>query len=478
MSAVHPLSLVLALALGYRTLQAAEPFAPASNYQRNAWQTEFYTKNEKAVVSLAEEYKAFLGTAKTEREVAAYIIDLAKKNRFVSIDKLSAGKLKPGDRVMAVNRNKVVFLAVIGQQLLAQGFRLLEAHGDACRLDLKPHPLYEKEGFALFQTHYYGGIKNYLYLNIPLALHGVVVKKDGQSVAITIGETPQEPVLMIPDLPIHLSYLSREDGADIPAEKLDPLVGSIPRAGSSPADTVDAVKKNILDLLAKKYGISDDDFVSAELQLVPAGPAYDVGLDRSMIGGFGQDDRVCVFTTVRALMEMPVPAMTACVLIDDKEEVGYAGATGRNTPFLAETIARLLELTGAPAAEQQVRKSFSQGMLYYCDATSAVDPLFPEVHELTNAVRLGCGISLNIASEVLDEIARIRGALDRRGIPWQTGQFGKSPGAAGSISPPAMGIRTLYLGLPVLSMHAPLTISSKIDLYAALMAYQAILSEQ
>jgi aspartyl aminopeptidase len=370
-----------------------------------------------------------------------------------------------------------VFLAIIGQQPLAQGFRLLEAHGDACRLDLKPHPLYEKEGFALFQTHYYGGIKNYLYLNIPLALHGVVIKKDGQSVTINVGEAPQDPVLVIPDLPIHLSYLSREDGADIPAEKLDPLVGSIPRPGASPADTVDLVKKYILDLLVKKHGIADEDFVSAELQLVPAGPAYDVGLDRSMIGGFGQDDRVCVYTTVRALMEMPAPAMTACVLIDDKEEVGYAGATGRNTPFLAETITRLLELTNGPTTEQQVRKSFSQGMLYYCDATSAVDPLFPEVHELSNAVRLGRGISLNTAPEILDEIARVRGALDRKGIPWQTGQFGKSPGAASSVSPPAMGLRTMYLGLPVLSMHAPLTISSKVDLYAALKAYQAILAE-
>jgi len=445
----------------------------------NCWETDFYTKNKNRIFPFAEKYKKFLSTAKTEREVIIYIEKILKKNGFKSLQSFSKSKgsaLTPGDKIYATNRGKALTAVIIGKKPLSQGFRLIETHGDATHIDLKQNPLYTSEEFALFQTHYYGGIKKYLYLNVPLALHGIIVKKNGEKINVVVGENEDEPVFAIPDLLIHLSYLADDDGALITGEKLDPLVGSISYEGKE--KTNQKIKKNIMQILEKKYGMVEQDFISAELQLVPAGKARDVGLDQGMIGGFGQDDRICTFIAYQALVDLKVPQYTSIIYVNDKEEVGYAGNTGQKSPFLESTIARIIELTTGQNKEQLLRQTFFNSRHYYCDATSGVNPLFPEVHELSNAPRLSYGLCINARADDASDVAYIRNVLDQHNIPWQTGSFGRSPGAfAPGISPSDLGLNIIFLGIPVLSIHSPFSISSKIDLYANFVAYKILLAE-
>lgn len=423
------------------------------------------------VETFSKGYRHFLSTAKTERIVVHSLTKQAQTQGFVVLEKLlQKGKKVPaGTKFYTTNRHKALILGITGTQPLTAGCRIIEAHGDACRLDLKPKPLYSKEGFTLFQTHYYGGIKNFLYLNIPLALHGTVITKDGTSLEIHIGEEPDDPVLVIPDLLIHLSHLTRKAGAHVSAERLDPIIGN------NGNDTTD-VRTPILKILAEKYHITEEDFISAELEIVPAGPAREVGLDRSMVGGYGQDDRSCVYAAAQAVFTLPQPKHTALVLIDDKEEVGYPGTTGYRGAFLTETLAQLQALAKKNTRTRTLKKILSLSTLFYCDVSSAINPLFPQVHEHANAAKLGFGPIVNSLPDHIQKIAELRAVFDKNEILWQTGDFGKSPGMSGApLSTFEQGMPVLYIGLPALSIHSPFSITSKADLYESYRAYKILL---
>lgn len=437
-----------------------------------------------AISAFAEEYKAFLSKCKTERLCVGEIEALALAAGYKPLRDVD--KLRAGDGVYFVNKGKNIVLYRIGRKPLTEGMRILGAHLDSPRLDLKQNPLYETENFAMWDTHYYGGIKKYQYVTIPLAVHGVVCLTDGRTIPVHIGEDASDPVLGITDLLIHLSSEQMQKKGDklIEGEKLDLIVGSVPAAGVAK----DEVKETVLALFREKYGITEADFSSAELEIVPAGPARDFGLDRSMIAGYGHDDRVCAYTSLRAMLDGEAGEYTSCALFVDKEEIGSVGATGASSVFFENTILDLLHLLGADDI-LSLRKTLQNSRMLSSDVSAAIDPLYTQVSDKNNAARFNHGIVFEKytgargksgASDANPEyFAGIRGAMEEKGIYYQTGELGAvDAGGGGTIAYIAAryNMEVIDAGVPVLNMHSPMEIVAKADVYETYLAYKAFLT--
>ncbi len=428
-----------------------------------------------------DEYKHFVGTAKTEREVAAQAIEMAEKAGFVPFD--PAKTVKPGDRVYVNNRGKALILAVIGEKPIREGVSIAAAHIDSPRLDLKPNPLYEDHGMAYFDTHYYGGIKKYQWTAVPMALHGVVVRKDGTTVTVNIGEKPEDPVFCVTDLLPHLAseQMKRPAPEIVRGEDLNILIGS--RAIGN-EDGADLVKLNIMNILNRQYGIVEADFLSAELEVVPAGPARDVGFDRSMIGCYGHDDRVCAYPALTALIDTKTPAYTAVTLLADKEETGSDGNTGMQSAFLRYFIEELAAMGGTAA-----RTVFSNSVCLSADVNVAFDPIYPEVTEARNCAKINGGVVLtkytgargkgDTSDASAELMGRVRRLMDQNEVIWQVGELGRVDiGGGGTVAKyiANLDVDTVDMGVPVLSMHAPFEVVSKLDVFMAHKAFFALLN--
>ena len=454
-------------------------------YRKNAW-LKYNQKEQKEVMNFAEGYKRFLSKSKTERLAVKEGLALLEKAGFKSAEGLK--KLDQGDKVYFVNKNKNICAFIVGQKPLVEGMRILGAHIDSPRLDLKEHPIYEKNGFALGDTHYYGGVKKYQWTTIPLALHGVVCKKDGSVVEVNIGEDEKDPIVGITDLLIHLSadQMALPLSKAITGENLDITLGSMPLDDKSK----DAVKANVLKLLKKKYGIEEEDFVSAEIEVVPAGNARDYGLDRSMVAGYGHDDRSCAYTSLMALLDVDTSKVeyTACCILVDKEEIGSVGATGMQSLFFENTIAELCHLLGEKDALFAARKAIENSKMLSSDVSAGFDPLYPQVNDPKNAAYFGEGIVFNKytgrggkggSNDANPEYyAFIRKVMDEANVNWQNAELGKVDQGGGGTIAYILGnynMNVIDAGIPVLNMHAPMEIVSKADVYEAYKAYIAFL---
>ena len=451
--------------------------------KKNLWSVRRKELHE--VDKFAEEYKLFISRCKTERECVAEITEYAKAKGFKDLADIIAKKetLVPGSKVYAQHMGKTILLFVIGSEDIEGGMNLVGAHLDSPRLDLKPNPLYEDTDLALFETHYYGGIKKYQWVAMPLALHGVVCKRNGEKVQITIGENPKDPVLGVTDLLIHMAQKQMEKKASVvvEGEDLNALVGSIPASDGEK----EAVKRHILEVLSEKYDISEKDFQSAELTLVPAGPARDYGIDRSMIMAYGQDDRACVYPAVRAITELSAPKHTCVCVLTDKEEIGSMGATGAESRFFENTVAELMNAMGR-YSELALRRTLQNSQMLSADVAIVFDPNYPDVGDKNNCAYAGQGLAFNKytgsrgkfgASDARAEfVARVRRILDDANVSYTFCELGKvDQGGGGTIAyiMANYGMDVIDCGVPVFNMHAPWEISSKIDLFEAWKGYGA-----
>ncbi|NLI60131.1 MAG: aminopeptidase [Clostridiales bacterium] len=440
--------------------------------------------------AFSEGYKDFISKCKTERECVAEFISLAQKNGYRDLATLieQGQPLKAGDKVYASNAGKTLALFNIGSQAMEKGLRIIGAHVDSPRLDLKQNPLYEDSGLALFKTHYYGGVKKYQWVTLPLAIHGVVIKKDGTLVDIVIGEDEDDPVVGVTDLLIHLAsdQMDKKLSNAIEGEDLNISIGSIPVDGK---EEKDRVKKNILRLLHEKYDITEEDFVSAELEIVPAGRARDYGLDRSMVMGYGHDDRVCAYTAFEALMNIENPDKTCVALMVDKEEIGSVGATGMTSRFFENTVAEIMNLLGDYSG-LKLRRSLAKSKMLSGDVSAAFDPNFPSVMESRNSAYLGKGLAFNKYTGVRGKsgsndanpefIAQLRAIMEKHHVTWQTAELGKvDQGGGGTIAYilAEYGMDVIDCGVPLLNMHAPWEVASKADIYETMKGYRAFLQE-
>lgn len=455
--------------------------------ERNAWQEMSHQLREETL-AMAEDYKIFISRAKTERETAAVIEDYVRSHGYHNLQEMGT-TLKPGDKVYEVFRRKAVFMAVIGSNDPLEGFNILGAHLDSPRLDLKPRPLYEDFGLALFKTHYYGGIKKYQWPGLPLAMHGVVVRADGSRLEVVIGENPCDPVLTISDLLPHLAreQVEKKVSEAFTGEDLNVLVGSLPLGDSVQEDTFRAA---ILDLLNKNYGIVEEDLISAELELVPAWTARDVGLDRSMVGGYGQDDRVCVYAAMRALGMVEKPLNTAVGFFVDKEEIGSTGNTGMESLFFENCIAELLNRCKPDYNNLMLRRVMQASRAISADVNAAMDPNYPAVMEKHNAAKLGYGTVITkytgsggkkSANDAHAEfVGLVRRVFNQRGVVWQTGELGKvDQGGGGTIACllARYEMDVVDCGVALLGMHSPLEVASKADIYMTWKGYLAFLED-
>lgn len=461
---------------------------------KNAWEKYPEGEDRRKVMDFANDYRKFISECKTERECVQKFEGMAKKAGFEDLNSLIAkgAQLKAGDKVYVNHMGKAMALFVIGTEDMERGMNILGAHIDSPRLDLKQVPLYEDTQMAMLDTHYYGGVKKYQWVTLPLAIHGVFAKKDGSVVPVSIGDKPEDPVFGISDLLIHLSSEQMEKKASkvIEGEKLDLLIGSIPMKKESEKESAkDAVKANILRILKDAYGVEEDDFLSAEIEIVPAGEARDYGFDRSMIMGYGHDDRVCAYPSFQALMDLKAPKRTGVCLLVDKEEVGSVGATGMHSRFFEDVVAELFNLQGK-FSELSVRRAMRNSKMLSSDVSAAFDPNYPEVTEKRNAAYFGKGLVFNKYTGSrgksgsndanAEYMADIRHILDSRKIVFQTSELGKvDQGGGGTIAYilANYGMQVIDSGVAVLNMHAPWEIISKVDLYEALLGYQAFLEE-
>lgn len=454
----------------------------------NVWLT-YEEDDRKELEQLSDAYKAFLSQCKTERECTAFFEAEARKNGYRSLEELveEGTSLKAGDKVYAVGMGKTIALFQIGRKPLTDGMNILCAHIDSPRLDLKQVPLYEDTELAFLDTHYYGGIKKYQWVTIPLALHGVIAKKDGTVVPVNIGEDPADPVVYVTDLLVHLAskQLARKGSEVVAGENLDVLVASCPLKD----EEKDAVKANVLRLLKEKYNMEEDDFLSAEIEVVPAGPARDCGLDRSMIAGYGHDDRVCAYPSFVAMMEAEAVERTSCCLLVDKEEIGSVGATGMQSMFFENAVAEILALLGTDS-NLAVRRTLARSKMLSSDVSAAYDPAYSEAFEKKNSAYFGKGLVLNKYTGArgksgsndanAEYLAQLRRIFDGNKVAFQTAELGKVDfGGGGTIAYIAAlyGMEVVDSGVAVLSMHAPCEIISKADLYEAKKGYTAFLKE-
>ena len=458
--------------------------------RKNAW-LSYGESDEKEMEKLAKDYRAFLDAGKTERECVTELVREAEANGYVSLEaKQAAGeKIQPGDKVYAVGMKKIMALFHVGQEPLEKGMNILGAHIDSPRLDVKQNPLYEDTDLAYLDTHYYGGVKKYQWVALPLAIHGVIAKKDGSVVNVTIGEDENDPVVYITDLLIHLAgkQLQKKAAEVIEGENLDILIGSRPLSESTDEKKKEAVKSNVLRILKEKYDVEEEDFLSAELEIVPAGKARDCGLDRSMVAAYGQDDRVCAYTSFVAMMEMDAPKRTSCCLLTDKEEIGSVGATGMQSRFFENTVAELLDGMGC-YSDLALRRTLRNSSMLSSDVSAGYDPAYGECFEKKNAAYLGRGIVLNKFTGArgksgsndanAEYVAEVRRIFDNHQVAFQTAELGKvDVGGGGTIAYIAAlyGMNVIDSGVAVLSMHAPWEVTSKADIYEAEKAYKAFL---
>ena len=453
-------------------------------YAKNAWK-KYSQEDIQKVMAFNEEYKHFITVGKTERACVIEAVRIAKENGFKELNEYSS--LKCGDKVYVTNKGKNVACFVIGEKPIEEGLRVLGAHIDSPRLDVKQNPLYESSGFALLDTHYYGGIKKYQWVTIPLAIHGVVCKKDGSVINVVIGEDESDPVVGITDLLIHLSSDQMQKPASkvIEGEGLDVSMGSIPVEG----DEKDAVKANVLRILKEKYDFEEEDFLSAELEIVPAGAARDYGLDRGMVAGYGHDDRVCAYTSLRAVIDAPKCEYITCAILVDKEEVGSIGATGASSKFFENVIAELINKT-TTYSELKVRHALENTMMLSSDVSAGYDPLYAGVNDPKNSAYLGNGICFNKytgsrgksgCNDAMPEFfAKIRSVMDDSEVNYQTAELGKVDQGGGGTIAYILGNYNMYVidaGIAVLNMHAPMELVSKADVYEAYRAYIAFISK-
>ena len=456
--------------------------------RKNAWSA--YTKTDlKKLEDVSVRYRAFLDAGKTERECVTAAIALAEKAGYRDLNRVIAekGKLKAGDGVYVNVMGKAILLFLMGKQPLEKGINIVGAHVDSPRVDIKQNPLYEDSDLAYLDTHYYGGIKKFLWLARPLALHGVVCKKDGTTVQVVIGEDESDPVIGISDLLIHLSgdLMGKKAGEYVTGEDLDIIIGGKPAKG----EEKDAVKATVLGILKEKYGIEEEDFLSAELEAVPAGKSRDFGLDRSMILGYGHDDRVCAFAALDALLGIKgAPETTCCCLFADKEEIGSVGATGMRAQYFENAMAELIALTEKEYSDLTLRRALAACRMLSCDVSAGFDPSFASAFEKKNAAFLGRGVCFNKFTGSrgkggsndanAEYIARLRKIMDDASVAFQTAELGKvDVGGGGTIAYicALYGMEVVDSGVPVLSMHAPWEIINKADLFEAVKGYRAFM---
>ncbi len=454
--------------------------------RKNVW-AQVNDPEKEAIIQFAEEYKKYLDTGKTEREAVQISVSLLTRAGCEDINRVGR-QLGPGDKVFAVVNNKALLAMIVGSTPLHEGFNLVGAHIDSPRLDLKPHPVGEEEEIAILKTHYYGGIKKYHWLAMPLSLHGIVVKGNGETIHVNIGENPADPVFTIADLLPHLAkdQVEKKVSELYTGEHLRPLLGSIPLKGSQGSKEEQIVKMTVLDILYRQYGIVEEDLISAELQLVPAWSARDVGLDRSMIGAYGQDDRVCAYTGLRAFVDQKQPQRTAVLLLADKEEIGSVGNTGMESNLLSNVMAELMYLVTGNESGLALRRMLANSRALSADVNAGLDPNFPEVMEKDNASRLGYGVTITKytgsggkkgANDAHAEfMGLVRSIFNANGVIWQTGELGKvDQGGGGTIAYmlSEYGMNVVDCGVALLGMHSPLEIASKADIYMAYRAYKS-----
>lgn len=453
-------------------------------YAKNAWE-KYNDEQIKEIMDFNEGYKAFITKGKTER---LCVNETVKKVMAAGYKELKdVDILKPGDKVYVTNMNKNVALFVIGKKPIEAGLRVLGAHIDSPRLDLKQNPLYESEGFALLDTHYYGGVKKYQWVTIPLSLIGVVVKKDGTVINVNIGEDENDPVVGISDLLIHLSadQLKKEAAKVIEGEDLDVTFASMPLKEMEK----DSVKANVLKILKEKYDFEEEDFLSAEIEIVPSGKARDYGVDRSMVAGYGHDDRVCAYTSLMAILDIESPEYTSCAILVDKEEIGSVGATGAQSLFFENTISELLLKQGIDSFIK-TRKAMANSKMLSSDVSAGVDPLYLNVNDKKNAAYIGKGIVFNKYTGARGKsgsndanpeyMAEIRNILDENNVYYQTAELGKVDQGGGGTIAYILGnynMNVIDAGVAVLNMHAPMEIVSKVDVYEAYLAYRTFLQK-
>ncbi len=447
------------------------------------WETVSEGEKQK-INTFGDEYIYFLNKAKTEREAVKFAREVLQKNGFIDLRQKMV--LEPGDKVYYVNREKSIYIAVIGTDPLESGLNIIGAHIDSPRLDLKPNPLYEDTGFAYLKTHYYGGIKKYQWTTIPLSIHGVIVKTSGEKIEVNIGEDETDPIFTITDLLPHLAQdqMEKKLKEGISGEDLNLLIGSIPYGDEK---TSEKVKLNILKLLNEKYGITEKDLLSSEIELVPAFKARSLGFDRSMVAGYGQDDRVCAYAEIRAMLSVHNPKKTAVCILSDKEEIGSMGNTGMESHVFDTFIAELLNKRGENRPNL-LEKVFCNSRMLSADVDAALDPIYASVSEKNNASLLGHGIGFNKytgsrgksgASDANAEyVAEIRAMLEANNIAYQIGELGKvDVGGGGTIAYilANKGIDVIDCGVPVLSMHSPYEVTSKFDIYESYRTYEAFM---
>ena len=453
-------------------------------FRKNAWET--YKDDNKVVMDFNEGYKDFISVAKTERLAVRESVKLLEKYGFK--DASAVKSAKKGDKLYFVNKNKNVCAFIVGSLELEEGLRILGAHIDSPRLDLKEHPIYEKSGFALGDTHYYGGVKKYQWVTIPLALHGVICKKDGKVIEVNIGEDESDPVVGITDLLIHLSadQMAKPLAKGIEGENLDITLGNLPLDDKEK----EPVKANVLKILKEKYDIEEEDLVSAEIEVVPAGKARDFGLDRSMVAGYGHDDRSCAYTSLMALLDTK-PAdvkQTACCILVDKEEIGSVGATGAQSLFFENAIARLAALLGKDNPLWIARLALENSKMLSSDVSAGFDPLYASVSDPKNCAYLGNGIVFNKYTGSRGKsgsndsnpeyYAFVRKCMDDENVAWQNAELGKVDQGGGGTIAYILGnynMNVIDAGIPVLNMHAPMEVVSKVDVYEAYRGYKAFL---
>ena len=460
----------------------------------NTWKT--YSQDElMAVEQINNSYKTCLDEGKTERECVKVTVRMLEERGYKSLDSIieEGAALKEGDKVYAVCMGKSVAAFHIGSRPLEHGMNILGAHIDSPRIDVKQNPLYENEELSYLDTHYYGGIKKYQWVTLPLALHGVVAKKDGSLVDIHIGDKEEDPVFAVTDLLVHLAskQMEKKANAVIEGEKLDLLFASRPIKNDDSLDKEEkeAVKANVLHILEASYGISEEDFVSAELEIVPAGNARDCGIDRSMIMAYGQDDRVCAFTSLFALLDVEKVEKTACCILVDKEEIGSVGATGMHSRFFENVIAELVALAG-DASDLRVRRALQNSKMLSSDVSAAYDPMFAETFEKRSSAFFGKGLVFNKFTGSrgksgsndanAEYLAQIRRAMDTKNVAYQFAELGKVDAGGGGTIAYIManyGMEVIDSGVAVLCMHAPWEITSKADVYEAYKGYKAFIEE-
>ncbi len=469
--------------------------------QKNIW-NKYDAATLDKVNALSDEYRTFLDNGKTERECIDETVELIENAGYISLAKAmeEGRRLSVGDKVYYVHMNKSIAMFQIGTKPLTEGMNILGAHIDSPRIDVKQNPLYENKEFAYLDAHYYGGIKKYQWVALPLALHGVVVKKDMSTVIVNIGEDEDDPVFFISDILIHLAQeqMAKTAGKVVDGEALDLIIGNRP-AAEEPAEgqensekekspAKDAVKKAVLEILKQQYDIEEEDFLSAELEIVPAGKAREAGLDRSMILGYGQDDRVCAFTSLKTMLDLGITEKTVCCLLVDKEEIGSVGATGMKSLFFENVVAELMDLCGT-YSELNVRRCLQHSCMLSSDVSAAFDPLYANCFEAKNAAYFGHGIVLNKFTgragksgsndANAEYIAHLRGIFEKEDVSFQTAELGKvDVGGGGTIAYvlATYGMNVIDSGVPVLSMHAPWEATSKIDVYEAYRGYIAFAS--